>query len=162
MSETVISVNDYGARLRLGEAGRDEAVRRGLFKAALVGEAIVAAKTPVDRGQLRNAWKVVPTPTGAELFNDAPHAGIVELGSRPHRPPFRPILEWVVRVLGTGKKSFEDYSEVEPHLFGIAKAIVRKIEAEGTRPRYMVRDSLPKLTLIAKKKVDAELAASNW
>jgi hypothetical protein len=162
LSVNVVTVKEYGARLRLGYEGMTSTTRRALFKAALIGEGIVSAKTPVDRGQLRNAWKVIPTSDGAELFNDAPHAGIIELGSRPHRPPFRPILEWVVRVFGTGKKSFEDYSEVDSHLFGIANAIIKKIEAEGTKPRYMVRDSLPMLTKIAKREVEKALSRTDW
>lgn len=164
MSTQTVSITNYGARLKLDDQDRRARVVRALYKAALIGETIVAQKTPVDRGQARNAWAVTPTATGAELYNDAPHAGILELGSRPHRPPLRPILEWVVRKFGTGKntgkKSFVEFSEVEPHLFGIAKAIVRKIEAEGTRPHYMVRDSLPKLAEITKKQV--EKALGDW
>ena len=158
MSAKTVTVKAYGANLRFDDEQRRDAVKRALFKAALIGEGIVASKTPRDRGQAVNAWSVVPTDDGAELFNDAPHAGILELGSRPHRPPFRPILEWVVRVFGTGKKSFEDYSEVDSHLFGIAVSIVRKIEAHGTRPHYMVRDSLGKLADIAKREVEKALA----
>ena len=159
MTTQTVTVKAYGARLKLDDNARNNAIRKALYRSALIGEVIVSQKTPVDRGQARNAWKVVPTHDGAELFNDAPHAGILELGSRPHHPPFRPILEWVVRKMGTGKKSFVDYSEVEPHLFAIAKSIVRKIAAEGTRPHYMVRDSLPKLTEIVKREVDKALAA---
>lgn len=157
MSETTISVDKLGARIIFDDKLRQELIVRALYKAALIGEVIVAQKTPVDKGQAKNAWKVSPTSTGADLFNDAPHIGILELGSRPHRPPLTPILEWVVRKFGTGKRSFTNISEVEPHLVGIAKAIVRKIEREGTRPHYMVRDSLGKLTAIAKREVERSL-----
>lgn len=152
-----VDISEIGLRIRLDDEERRDRVRRGLLAAALIGEGIVANATPVDRGEARNAWTVVPTPSGADLFNDAPHAGILELGSRPHRPPLEPILRWVVRKFGTGKRSFEDWSEVEPRLFGIAMAIVRNIEAHGTKPHFMVRNNLGKLTRIAKREVDRML-----
>ena len=162
MSTHTVTVKEYGARLRMGAAAMDSTVKKALYTAALIGEVIVSEKTPVDRGQAKNAWAVVPTPDGADLINDAPHAGILELGSRPHRPPLWPILEWVVRKFGTGKKSITSFSDAEPHLVGIAKAIVEKIAAEGTEPHYMVRDSLPKLTEIAKREVERALARTDW
>jgi hypothetical protein len=162
MSVRVVNVKEYGALLRMGSEARGASVRKALHTAALIGEVIVSSKTPVDRGQAKNAWAVVPTALGADLFNDAPHIGILELGSRPHRPPLWPILEWVVRKFGTGRKSITSFSDAEPHLIGIAMAIVQKIEEEGTKPHFMVRDSLPKLTEIAKREVEKALSRTDW
>lgn len=157
MTTKTVRIEELGATIAFDDMERRDAVKRGLYLAALIGEGIVSAATPVDKGQAKNAWTAVPTGYGAELFNDAPHAGILELGSRPHRPPLEPILRWVVRKFGTGKKSFNDWSEIDSHLFGIAVAVVRNIEAHGTRPHYMVRNNLDKLARIAKREVEKML-----
>jgi hypothetical protein len=108
-----VSASQIGARLRRDEKKRQELIEKALFKAALDGEPLVAADTPVDRGQARNAWDVEPVEGGANLFNDAPHAGILEGGSRPHRPPFKPILQWVVRNFGLELEALEAREEAE-------------------------------------------------
>lgn len=159
MATKTVSYEAYGATLRVDDEKRRDAVIRALYTAALIGETIVAKDTPVDKGQAKNAWSVDPTSKGAILYNDAPHAGILELGSRPHRPPFMPILRWVVRKFGTGKKSFEDISEVDSDLYAMAIGVVRKIEREGTRAHYMVRDNLSKLNRITKREVERVLGA---
>lgn len=160
MSVRTISVEDFGARLRFDAGQISTAMVAGMRAAALIGEGIVAADTPVDTGLTRNQWGVAGTPRGADLFNDSPIAGILELGSRPHRPPFIPILRWVVRKFGTGKRSFEDPSEVDnPELWAIAWGTVKAIERHGTKPNYMVRDNLDRLNEIARREVERRLEA---
>lgn len=58
-----------------------------------------------DQGMYRLSWKAERTREGAELRNDSPHAGVIELGRRPNRPgpPLEPILEWVMRQGRRGK-----------------------------------------------------------
>ncbi|HLP69902.1 MAG TPA: hypothetical protein VK181_20505 [Rhizobium sp.] len=48
-------------------------------------------------GDFANSWQVEETPTGAIVYNSAPHALIVEEGSRPHHPRVEPILRWLAR-----------------------------------------------------------------
>ena len=63
---------------------------------------------------------------GYRVFVDAPHARHVEYGTRPHTPPFQPLLDWAVA------KGFRD-----PH--AVAAAVVRKITKEGTKPTHFTR-----------------------
>lgn len=60
-------------------------------------ERIVVIASPVDQGFFKEAWSVHNIVKGAELRNDAPHAAIVEEGSRPHMPPREPIRQWLIR-----------------------------------------------------------------
>ncbi len=44
---------------------------------------VVRKATPVDRGDLRGAWRMEKTRTGAKLVNDKRYAGFVEGGTLP-------------------------------------------------------------------------------
>ncbi|MFB6373334.1 MAG: hypothetical protein ABEN55_09520 [Bradymonadaceae bacterium] len=114
--------------MRRDEKRRQDLIEKALLKAALEGEPFVAADTPVDTERARNAWDVQPVEGGADLFNDAPHAGILEKGSRPHRPPFKPILRWVVRNFGLNLEAVEARKEAE--------------NTEGTDPDEAAREAM--------------------
>lgn len=128
----------------------------------------VARATPVDLGEMKNAWTVREGPgeVAAELRNDAPHAGIVELGARPHWPPFEPIFEWALRHAGDlalggvvkigsqafrksksgnlfykGQSSLDDDDVEEVRRF--AYALCAKIAREGQKPTHLMLKHLP-------------------
>lgn len=162
MSKT-IDIRQLGATIRAHDEHMIESIKTAQLRAALRGVPIVATATPVDRGATRAGWRAVPTLYGAELRNDSAIAGILELGSRPHRPPLMPILRWLVRQIGIdgkgGRRSFADIGEVESEVVGRAMGIVRSIERRGTRAHYMVRDNLPRLVRILQ--AEAEKAAQS-
>jgi hypothetical protein len=128
-------------------------------------------RKPVDRGIYRAAWKALATDDGAVLFNDSPHAGFIEQGTRPHMPPIEPLKAWVLRKFGpTLRREFKaaggakvlgkpmkDYAETAAAAlaFAIAKSIARK----GTAPRYILQNSIPDLEALAveelKRVIDA-------
>lgn len=94
------------------------------------------AKGITDRGILKNSWRAEKTQSGAVVFSDAPYAGIIELGARPHKVGKRVrelLAAWAVRKLGLTP------ADAERAAFFIAK----KIEDEGQAPKYLVRDALP-------------------
>jgi len=157
MATKTVTIQHYGATLRFDDEERREIIVNALLASALTGEALLVEATPADTGRARAGWITRPTANGAETSNDSPVIGILELGSRPHRPPFRPILEWVVRKFGTGKRSFENYSEVDPELMAIAWGTVRKIQDHGTQPHFMVKKNLEKLARITKRHVERAL-----
>lgn len=163
MSRTV-ELNQLGATLRHDKAQQERAMRVASYVAALRGEAIVVAATPSDRGLARQGWRTVQTADGAELRNDVPYIGILEKGSRPHRPPIMPILRWVVRQWGVdlagGKRSFKDLREVPWQTWSVARAIQEKIATEGTEPHFMVQDNLPTLRRYLREEVEARLSSS--
>ena len=58
------------------------------------------------------------------------YAAPVELGTRPHRPPIQPLIDWV-----RGKLHVTDQAQAR----GMAFAIAKKIERRGTPPQpYLV------------------------
>lgn len=87
-----------------------EIATKATLDAALETQPQVVKATPVDTGFLAGSWIVkgaaaanselgiVGRPT--ELRNDAPYAGIIEKGTRPFKPPFKPLYEWAKRKAG--------------------------------------------------------------
>jgi len=140
-------------------------VRNAMVNAARTGRPLVVRATPAGvTNQARLSWKVFPTEDGADLSNTAPHSGILEQGSRPHYPPLRPILHWVVGKWGIdlqgGKRSFETIEEVPWKTYRAAKTVQEKIAAEGTEAHRMVGDNLSELNRLARLETDRALQAA--
>lgn len=139
---------------RLRSAPR--AVEKGMRRGAMRGRTIVSRKTPKDTGQLKASWRVHRFPE-IVLANDAPHAGIVEMGARPHpvnKAGLMAIYRWVyrhrssfgIRAKKRNKKVRKTSSSgrgLDPNIMSIANAIAWKIRKHGQRPTYFVRQSLP-------------------
>lgn len=115
----------------------EKAIARGLRSAGqrLVGmvvEEIDTAKPypAVDRGQLRRSVRESEIlefgkPVGSHVYMDAPHAAIIEEGTRPFWPPMEPILEWVIRKrLASGDDAVD-----------VANAVRVAISKRGIKPR---------------------------
>src|SRR5262245_53500565 len=111
-----------------------------------------------DLGTFKNAWRYEATDKGATTFNDAPYAGVIELGARPHpvsREGVELITQWVMRKMRIGYEGRDERgryvkgrkntpkNEREAKAKAIAWAIVQKIKTQGQAPTYMVRDALP-------------------
>jgi len=156
---------------------------RGLYRAAQRGRTLLVDRSPTGwSGQFRNAWgKPEAIPNGYEVVNNAPHAMIVEYGSRPHMPPVAPIAMWVMRVLGPrlklelktardhGAKLWEKGGTFEATGKGeastkqgalvkaameIAWLIAWKIKKRGTKAQHVAGGAEPEL----KRFVEEELA----
>ncbi|MGD9638380.1 MAG: hypothetical protein AB7U85_04910 [Alphaproteobacteria bacterium] len=67
----------------------------------------------------------------------------VELGTKPHRPPVAPIMEWAKYKLGV----------TEPEAIRIGYAIANKIAKKGTEGSFMFKQAFEK----NQKQVDALL-----
>ena len=106
-------------------------------------------KGSVDRGQFKNAWESKPMFFGAQIRNGAPYAGFIEQGTRPHFPPLKPILAWVMRK---HKMSEED-------AYPIARAVQAKIGRSGTKPKFIMKDILPKIKRVWQDEVSREIEA---
>lgn len=93
---------------------RQDAVQRlgtqAMRRAALRGRADVVRSIQgreggepiVDTGELSRSVRVTKTPKGAVLEVTAKHAGYLELGTKPFRPPFGVLLQWASRKLRGG------------------------------------------------------------
>lgn len=134
-----------------------------LLRAALRSVAIVAQATPADTGEARAAWRVEPGnfTEPARLVNDAPHAGILEAGARPHWTPLMPLLRWLVRKIGAdgkgGRRTFTDLSEVDGAVVAMARGIQAKIARDGNKAYGMVAKNLDRLANIARDEVEAAI-----
>lgn len=161
----------FGAVFRANERARLERVAGAGYEAALLGAEVVAKAAPVDVGSLKSSIHARETgPRSAELRADAPHAGIVEVGSRPHWAPLQPLIDWVRRhgklfgakrpgrvsttpartAAGQRRRDarIAKNADLEAEVERIARSIQRKIARVGTKPRWFMRDSLPKLRTI--------------
>lgn len=114
-----------------------------------------------DTGHYKNAWKVQKTGRGASVVNDAPYAGIIEMGARPHKVSkagIEAIAKWVERKLlvaqgpvhekksASGRITRKNPSVDKSGAMSIAYAIAKKIEREGVKGRFIARDALPLAT----------------
>lgn len=150
-------------------AGSKAAVRRGSMAAAHRSKTMISRHTPSDLGQLAHSWgvrnmgrdskgKFVKTKYMAELYNDAPHAGVVEAGARPHKVSAEgwwSIYEWVERHFpeAASEDGQVDVYGNDPEFSRITWAIVRKIGRDGQKATYFVRKRLPALVQIAQVEV---------
>jgi hypothetical protein len=178
-SVVTINIRDLPNQLRKDEGRLREAIARGARAGAERGRAFIAKKTPIDLGQLKVGWKVkasVPKiPESGELtlttlVNDAPHAGVVELGARPHAvnpAGWAAIYEWVRRhpelYVRAGRKNnaawqgpnkprtrspkreagpMRPFHGPDPEIAAITNAIVWKIRHHGQKPTYFIRRNL--------------------
>jgi hypothetical protein len=123
--------------LEVGQRVTTEAVR------------ITNARGLVDLGAYKIGWQtggaLRATPSGVEVVNDAPYAGVIEWGRRPGRPgpPLAPIREWVARKLArTGKVRPEQGETLDDAIDRVAMLIRNKLHARGSKPRYVLRDAL--------------------
>lgn len=137
-------VNIKPESLRTALVGEAERARKALPKASMAAARRfvrhLADQTDemgiTDRGILKNSWRAERDGKGAMVFSDAPHAGIIEMGARPHPVPdwVRALIaQWAERKLGLRPSEAARAAE----------AIGDKIERVGQAPKYLVRDNMP-------------------
>lgn len=162
MATVEMTEAELGARLRSDAAGSPKAVFRAMVSAAQRGKGYIVKKSPVDRGILRNAWKVIRLSIQniVELTNDQPYAGVVERGARPFKisPDGLTALKyWAKRKLRSGeltpKGPVGSEQELEREANRIAWAIAKKFEKVGMKGKRFVMENLPILASL----MDAEV-----
>lgn len=154
------------------------AVLLGARNGARGGRALLVRKTPKDMGLLKASWRDTASRPGsatravvAEIHNDAPYAGIVEMGARPHpvsEAGQLAIFEWVKRhfyyFAGRDRHAFLKRRKftgvIDTEAKEIAGAIVWRIRHYGQKPTYFVRDSRGALTKLAGYEINRALR--NW
>lgn len=148
--------------LRRTDATIRAAQGRAVLEAMALGAELLAREVPVDVGRLKQSFRVRRKgPSGyPELQATAPHAGIVEAGSRPHWAPLRPLVRWVRRhaaqfgvSAATGRDAQGRFTS--GGIVRVARAIQRSIAQRGTRPRWYVRRNLPRLGAILRNRLAA-------
>lgn len=173
MGTNVITINirNLPAAIRRDDQVMRDAILRGARIGCERGRAIMVRRTPVDQGQLKASWRVHAgavkvadsgETTVAELKCDAPHAGIVELGSRPHKvspEAWAALYEWVRRhpelYASEGAKPrmrsrnaphaigpLAMWTGPDPQITAVTNAIAWKIRRDGTKATYFIRDGV--------------------
>lgn len=189
MGTRVIRVAARDVPRGVQEMSRDmlQAIARGTNQGAQRARTYLVRRTPVDQGQLKASWEIERgterRPRArwlrskdvklAELKNRAPHAGIVELGARPHpvsEEGIQAIARWAMRVLTfkTPPALKRRKNEQGPRqrardrrfaaALGIARAIAWRIRHKGQKPTYYVRDSVPTAVRLMAAEVHREMA----
>lgn len=103
---------------------------------------------PVDTGELGRSVEATNLPRGGRLSVDAPHAGPMEDGARPFRPPLQPLVDWASRKFGV--------SEQEART--IAFQVQEHIATWGLEPRHYFRRAMRKVRKTVKVEVESELS----
>lgn len=136
------------------------AARRGAMSAAIRGVGIIITEIipkqkpmPVDRGIYRAAWRAQPSPNGASIINDSPHAQFIENGVpagnvKPGRAMIAALAEWAKRKgLVSGGESPTAVA------FAIARSMQKRgIFANGTGFKIMAQAE-PRLAKILAEEV---------
>lgn len=163
-----------------------DACVRGLKSGALRLDGVVleeidnAVPFPaVDRGELRNSREVRMHPDGADVSVTAPHAVIIEEGTRPFWPPLAPLVAWVMRkgigalqgpAPGGGRggnrtQRLERYiararwsNEIEDNARRVARLIQKKIARDGIKPRHYFAKAWARAQPMIREEIDRELA----
>jgi hypothetical protein len=144
------------AAMRHQRAKEREFVRKVIYPAQLKSAHAtlrrVVMKSPRDRGEYALGWEVKPIPgrvPGVNLENNAPHAGIIELGARPFWPPIGPLIEWARR------KARDLGLDTESDIKGFAYAVQRAIARRGLPPRYIMRNQIPFAVVALRRATEA-------
>lgn len=162
-----IEAGKLGARIKSDAKGMPRVLKNAMYSAGQRGKAFILGKTPVDRGILRNAWRVVKMSGGVELVNDMPYAGIMERGARPFKirgAGIEALTGWVKRKIlqvGTikGSKAHKHRVKwiIDDEARSIAWAIAKTIEKVGIKGRRFVYMNLPKIAELMDSEVNRYL-----
>jgi len=93
---------------------------------------LIVEKGITDQGTLLKSGMIIRFPMEKHVIYTASYAGAIEWGSRPHRPPVEPLIDWSERKLGVHGKDARR----------AGWAIALKIAREGTEPRPFIRPAL--------------------
>jgi len=136
MTTQVISLDSFPKVIAEFASHFPEEALSAIRRTALESRAIivdVARKTapypPVDTGTYIRSWTWEPHEEGADIINDAAHAGVIEFGRLPGTySPIDELVEWVIRK-SRGPHN-EKFTAPDPLGF---KAEIRAIRAKFHR-----------------------------
>lgn len=162
-----------------------QAGMRATRKAAHGAKAILVKRSPKDLGQLKASWRVGKSGGGGdtvEVFNDAPHAGIVEHGARPHPVSAegrKAIREWVIRhfgfpgskkrgtrrlvgenqvTVGCKVRGSRRTADMNAEIDRVVEGIIHKLNTKGQKPTFFVKNSMADIRALLEVELAAELA----
>jgi len=145
---------DLGRLMREHGAERERRVLAAQQESAERAAAVIRERLPRDTGGLRESTHAARGPDGPEVRIDAPYAGSIEAGARPHWVPLEDLIPWAQRHAGA--LGLPDATAVERY----AAAVQRKIARDGMPPHWVVRGALPDLQRILDERTRSALDQS--
>lgn len=146
-----VSAADLARKFREIESKRPQKLVVAIRRGAAAGAEALAHVAPVGvTGLFKTKLRAVETTGGAVIIDDAPYAGIIELGARPHwigKKGIQAIRDWFMFKLGLSADE----------ALRAAFAMRHKIATEGQRPTYFFRKRLPVLRRILAAEVERAL-----
>jgi ribosomal protein L22 len=162
------SIAEFNKRIREDMRARQKRIKKAVRNTAQVGKKVVRENVPVAFHELERSIQS----DSHRIFTEAPHAASVENGSRPHRPPLQPLIDWVrlrgmqglksdkqlARLKGstTRRHARQVASQIREYMLTdgsdaiaanapeqIARAIQNAIAKNGTKPHHYMGDSVP-------------------
>lgn len=141
MPTKIIKLKEFSRELNDYYKKAPKEVKAAVLSGVLKSLPSLVKNSPVDTGQYANSWDVKQDDKSIFIGNFAPHAAIIELGTRPFTPPIGPLLRWAKRVLRDGSQP-PDYSD---RVWALAKYTQKKISQSGMKPRKIMEKELPKI-----------------
>lgn len=123
------SLKELAILLPKHQKERQARLTKALRATARRGVGVVKKNVPVAFGELREATEARALSNGgAQIATEAPHAGAIELGSRPHWVPLDALVKWV-RLRGMqGLSSTRQLARLPGRsTFGAARHIAEQI-----------------------------------
>jgi hypothetical protein len=170
----VVQVDSFAAlqrRLKSDLKQKQKQFEAATRKTAREGVTYVRRNIPVAFGELRSSLHAEKSPPA--IVADAPHAAPVETGSRPHWPPFAPILRWVqfrgiqgrlapkrmkrlpgTTTAGAAQSIAGQLGSRGEGAEGVARAIQASIAKKGTKPHWYMRQAIPDVRAILARNMD--------
>lgn len=129
-------VNDLERRFQRAPGAFERYMRRFLQRAVVKVEGEVKERTPVNVGRLRSSVTHEVRGLGAKMQgivgSPVSYAPYVETGTKPHWPPFAPIMYWVQRKLRLSGDA----------LYAATRGVQRAIARSGTQGKQMFEKGL--------------------
>jgi hypothetical protein len=99
------------------------------------------------RGSIAHEERALSDTVIGSTYSPKEYAPYIEGGTKPHRPPIQPLIDWAVAKLGLG----EDEAK------GAAFAIARTIGVRGTKPNPVWRTVWDRSQAEIRRKFDAAM-----
>lgn len=139
MATKTINLEDFSQFLGKFSAEHIEFIEDSVAKGVARSIPELVRQSPVDTGQYASSWNMKREKHAVTVGNFAPHAPIIEYGSRPFKPPIKPLLDWAKRVLQDSSQP-PSYS---PEVWRLAVGTQKKIEKYGQLPKHILQKSIP-------------------
>lgn len=117
-------------------------VKEAMKKTAKFAKDTIQADTPVDTGEMRRSWRVVPYERSLLIVNNANHAGFIEYGTRRIEPR-RPMGKNMDKIA----KFFKDtlVAEIKAKIADTGRGLTDLRTAEATKAKITsISDTYPK------------------